>query len=81
VEADPCGEGEAQVIWRIRTDPFPTVYELEDPEVIDSAMFGSCLRGDFRREGEDHWTLDGFFRLDRADLLHPAHQQQLQEAA
>lgn len=53
---------------RLRVDPFDAVYVISNPEVIDSAMWGSCIQGRYRVEGEmlEQW---GSFRLDRAEVL------------
>lgn len=48
------------------TDWSGTVYLLSDPEPLDSALLGPCLRARYRLEGQ-LWDYDvGVFRLDTA---------------
>lgn len=85
----PCAKAwgemwqDAQVRLRVRTDPWPTVFEVRNPEIVESAMFGPLLQGSFRPEDEPDAPFDyGAFRLDRADLIEPLpFQMELEQAA
>lgn len=70
----------AQVRLRIRVNPFEGVYEVVNPDVVESAMFGPLLKGSFRMEGSDDPLDEGVFRMDRLDLIEP-YDEQLEMAA
>src|SRR5690349_15379765 len=42
----------AQTTLRIKTDPWPRALIMENPVVVESAMFGPLLSGRFRVEGD-----------------------------
>lgn len=65
----------ATLTLRIRVRPFPGVYILENPELVESAMFGPCLKGRFRLEDDSAGWDIGIFRLDRMELIEPMDEQ------
>jgi hypothetical protein len=71
----------ANITLRVQVNPFKGIYILENPEVVESAMFGSCLKGRFRMEDDPSGMWDeGIFRMDRMNLIEPLDEQ-LQVAA
>jgi hypothetical protein len=59
--------GVSQLGFELRLTNDFGAYLLRDPEVIESALFGPCLRGWFRLEGSEREDY-GDFRLDRATV-------------
>lgn len=64
------------ITLRIQIDPFERVYLLRDPEVVQSAMFGPMLSGEFNLEDEPDGAWDlGSFRIDRMTLCEELPEQ------
>lgn len=68
----------AQVTLRIRTDPWPGIFLVENPIVVESAMFGPLISGRFRKEDDPSGMFEeGSFRMDRLTLIEPLETEQM----